>query len=110
MALLLFPFKFFIGFTPVLIPSALQMVAPNQIRAQLGAVFLFATGLIGVTGGPILPAFLSEYVFSGTNALPHALSVTATIIGPLTFAVTWLGLSQYRARYRDTNSTPNFPP
>lgn len=104
MALLLFPFKFFIGFTPVLIPAALQMVAPNQIRAQLGATFLFATGLIGVTGGPILPAFLSEYVFSGTNALPHALSVTATIIGPLTFAVTWLGLSQYRARYRDTNS------
>ncbi len=100
MAALLFPFKFFIGFTPVLIPSALQMVAPNHIRAQLGALFLFATGLIGVTGGPILPAFLSDYVFTGPNALPHALSVTAAIIGPLTFAVTWIGLKQYRDRYR----------
>lgn len=104
MALLLFPFKFFIGFTPVLIPSALQMVAPNQIRAQLGAVFLFTTGLMGVTGGPILPAFLSEYVFHGANALPHALAVTATIIGPLTFAISWLGLSQYRVRYREAHS------
>jgi MFS family permease len=103
MALLLFPFKFFIGFTPVLIPSALQMVAPNQIRAQLGAVFLFATGLVGVTGGPILPAFLSEYVFQGTHALPHALSATATIIGPVTFVISWLGLAQYRARYRQAH-------
>ena len=105
MAILLFPFKFFIGFTPVLIPSALQMVAPNQIRAQLGAVFLFATGLIGVTGGPILPAFLSEYAFHGPLALPHALAITATIIGPLTFAVTWIGLGQYRERYRLMLST-----
>ena len=104
MAMLLFPFKFFIGFTPVLIPSALQMVAPNQIRAQLGAVFLFATGLIGVTGGPILPAFLSEYAFHGPLALPHALSITAMIIGPLTFAVTWIGLGQYRDRYRVMHS------
>jgi hypothetical protein len=114
MALLLFPFKFFIGFTPVLIPSALQMVAPNHIRAQLGAVFLFCTGLVGITGGPILPAFLSEYVFSGPLALPHALSVTAMIIGPLTFLVSWLGLSQYRARYRSVHAGagagPSFKP
>jgi len=100
MAILLFPFKFFIGFTPVLIPSAIQMVAPNQIRAQLGALFLFATGLIGITGGPILPAFLSEYVFHGPLALPHALSATAVIIGPLTFVVSRLGLAQYRERYQ----------
>ena len=104
MAALLFPFKFFIGFTPVLIPSALQMVAPNQIRAQLGAIFLFATGLIGITGGPVLPAFLSQYVFHGPLALPHALSITAAIIGPLTFAVTWLGLGQYRDLYRVMHS------
>ncbi len=101
MAALLFPFKFFIGFTPVLIPAALQMVAPNNIRAQLGAIFLFATGLVGISGGPIIPAFLSDYVFSGSHALPHALSVTALVVGPLTFAVTRIGLKQYRQCYQD---------
>ena len=101
MAALLFPFKFFIGFTPVLIPAALQMVAPNNIRAQLGAIFLFATGLVGISGGPIIPAFLSDYVFSGAHALPHALSATALVVGPLTFAVTWIGLKQYRQCYQD---------
>ncbi len=104
MALLLFPFKFFIGFTPVLIPSALQMIAPNQIRAQLGAIFLFATGLIGITGGPILPAFLGDHVFTGPLALAHALSASAFVIGPLTFAITWIGLKQYRQRYREFHS------
>lgn len=109
MALLLFPFKFFIGFTPVLIPSALQMIAPNQIRAQLGAMFLFATGLVGITGGPILPAFLSDYVFKGPFALAHALSATAVIIGPLTFAITWIGLKQYRERYRNMHQGTTSP-
>jgi hypothetical protein len=36
-------------------------------------------------------------------ALAHALSATATIIGPLTFAVTWIGLKQYRQSYRDAH-------
>ncbi len=99
MAALLFPFKFFIGFVPVLIPSAIQMVAPNHLRGQLGAVFLFTTGLIGTSMGPILPAYLSDYVFTGTYALAHALAVTALIVGPLTFGLIWLGLRQYRDRY-----------
>ncbi|WP_343699671.1 MFS transporter [Caulobacter sp.] len=99
MAFMLFPFKFFIGFTPVLIPSALQMVAPNHLRAQLGAVFLFTTGIIGISMGPILPAFLSDFVFQGSRALPHALASAALVIGPLTFALLWVGLRQYRERF-----------
>jgi MFS family permease len=99
MAVCLFPFKFFIGFVPVLVPSAIQMVSPNHLRAQMGAVFLFTTGLIGTSMGPILPAFLSDYVFTGTHALPHALSVTAVIVGPVTFGLIWFGLKQYRQRY-----------
>ncbi len=101
MAFMLFPFKFFIGFTPVLIPSAIQMVAPNHLRAQLGAVFLFAVGIIGVSMGPILPAFLSDFVFSGDRALPHALATAAAVIGPVTFALLWVGMKQYRQRYQE---------
>jgi MFS family permease len=101
MAAMLFPFKFFIGFTPVLIPSAIQMVAPNHLRGQLGAVFLFAVGIIGVSMGPILPAFLSDFVFTGDRALPHALATAAAIIGPVTFVLLMLGMKQYRQRYQE---------
>lgn len=101
MAFMLFPFKFFIGFTPVLIPSAIQMVAPNHLRGQLGAVFLFAVGIIGVSMGPILPAFLSDFVFAGDRALPHALATAAAIIGPVTFVLLMLGMKQYRQLYQE---------
>lgn len=96
MAALLFCFKFFIGWTPVLIPSAIQMVAPNHLRGQLGAFFLFAVGIIGVSLGPIMPAFLSDFVFSGENSLRYALSTAAIIFGPLTFVLLWVGLKQFR--------------
>ena len=105
MAAFLIPYKFFIGFTPVLIPSAIQMVAPNHLRAQLGATFLLATGLFGVSMGPILPACLSDFVFTGARALPHALSTTALVLGPVTFGITWLGLKQYRERYAEVAQT-----
>ena len=37
MAAMLWPIKFLGGFVPVLIPSAIQMIAPNNMRAQLSA-------------------------------------------------------------------------
>ncbi len=102
MALWLIPLKFCVGFPPVLIPAAIQMAAPNQIRAQLGAVFLFTVGIIGVTCGPILPALLTDYVFHDDNALRYSLSISTGIMGPIAFGVLWLGLREYRQCYADT--------
>ncbi len=101
MAVLLFPLKFFVGFPPVLIPAAIQMAAPNQIRAQLGAIFLFTVGIIGVTCGPILPALLTDYVFHSDKALRYSLSISTGVMGPVAFCVLWLGLSDYRNCYAD---------
>lgn len=104
MALLLLPIKFCVGFTPVLIPSAIQMIAPNRLRGQLGAVFLFTVGIIGVTCGPILPAVFSDYLFEGRSALAHSLSLSALIVAPLAFVGLWVGLAQYRARYAEAQA------
>jgi MFS family permease len=101
MALLLIPIKFCVGFTPVLIPSAIQMIAPNRLRGQLGAVFLFTVGIIGVSCGPILPALFSDYVFKGASALRFSLSLSALIVGPVAFIGLSLGLKQYRQRYAE---------
>lgn len=99
MAALLFPFKFFVGFPPVLIPAALALVAPNRMRAQLGSVFLLTVSILGVTCGPILPAFLNDYVFKDESALGYSLAITAGVTGPIAFAILWMGLKQYRAVY-----------
>jgi len=101
MALCLLPLKFFVGFPPVLIPSAIQMVAPNRLRGQLGALFLFTVGIIGVSCGPILPALYTDYVFKSHDSLRYSLAWSTGLVGPCAFGVLWLGLRQYRARFQE---------
>lgn len=96
MALLLLPLKFFVGFPPVLIPSAIHMASPNRLRGQLGALFLFTVGIIGVSSGPILPALFTDYVFKNPDDLRYALAVSTGMVGPLAFVLLWVGLKQYR--------------
>jgi MFS family permease len=101
MAFMLFPFKFFIALNPVLVPSAIQMVAPNQLRAQLGALFLVCVGVLGLTLGPILPAAITDFVFRDDAALRYSLSLSAVIIGPPTFLAFRAGLEEYRQAFAD---------
>lgn len=98
MAALLFPIKFFGGFTPVLIPTAIQLVAPSALRAQLGAVFMLTVGIVGVSLGPILPALLNDYMFRDEMALHYSLSLSSGIITPIAFILLWIGLADYRRR------------
>jgi MFS family permease len=98
MAALLFPIKFFGGFGPVLIPSAIQLIAPSALRAQLGAVFMLTVGVIGISLGPIIPAFLNDYVFQDEMKLGSSLAVAALIVGPAAFILLRIGLGDYRRR------------
>jgi MFS family permease len=101
MSLLLLPFKFFVGFPPVLISSAIQMVAPNRLRGQLGALFLFAVGIIGVTCGPILPSLFTDYVFHDDASLKYSLTLSSVITLPIALSLLWLGLGEYRLSLQD---------
>lgn len=101
MAALLLPFKFFVGFPVVLIPAAISLVAPNRLRAQLGALFLLAVGIIGMSCGPLLPALFTDYVFRSHAALRYSLALSTGLIGPIAFATLWRGLREYRSCYQE---------
>jgi len=105
MALCLLPLKFFVGFPPVLIPSAIQMVAPNRLRGQLGAVFLFTVGIIGVSCGPLLPALFNDYVFRAHDFLRFSIAWSTGLVGPIAFIALWQGLAQYRSRFHEMAAT-----
>jgi MFS family permease len=98
MAAMLLPFKFLSGFPPVLITSAIQIVAPNRLRAQLGSIFLLSVGVIGVSAGPIIPALLTDHVFHDDHALKYSLALATAFVCPIAFGLLWLGLKQYRER------------
>lgn len=96
MALMLCPIKVFLGFTPMLIPAAIQMVSPPHLRARMGALFLLSTGLLGTSCGPLLPAFLGATLFPGADGLRLSLSVSAGIMMPLAMAALMWGAPQFR--------------
>jgi MFS family permease len=108
MGLMLLPLKFLGGFTPVLIPAAIQIVAPDRLRGQLGALFLFTTSIVGVTLGPVLPALINDFVLHDERALGLSLSVSALAVGPLAVLLLSIGLKEYRSRIAEVtrNETP----
>jgi MFS family permease len=71
------------------LPSAIAVLnelAPNQMRAQLSALFLFVINLIGLGLGATLVALGSDYIFTGETGLRYSLAVM-TPIGYLLSAI-----------------------
>ncbi|MFN3233534.1 MAG: spinster family MFS transporter [Alphaproteobacteria bacterium] len=76
--------------------AALQAVTPNQMRAQVSALYLFTVNLIGMGVGPGLVGFFTDFVFGDTNQLYLSLVLTAAItIPPAALLLAW-GLKHYR--------------
>ncbi len=76
--------------------AAIQLITPNHMRAQAGAVLLFLTNLIGLGLGPSVVAALTDFVFADPASLPYSLAVVAAVFCPLAAMVFYSGLSSYR--------------
>lgn len=64
------------------LPSAvavLNELAPNQMRGQLAALFIFCVNIVGLGFGATLVALASDYIFTGDTGLRYALALTTPI-------------------------------
>ncbi|NRB40816.1 MAG: MFS transporter [Pseudomonadales bacterium] len=77
--------------------AAIQIVTPNQMRAQASAVLLFFTNVFGLAVGPVIVGRLSSVVFSGDESLANALSVVAVVFCPLAVILFAVALKPYKA-------------
>lgn len=92
MALWMFaPLLFFVSFPFGPAATALQMITPARMRAQVSAVYLFVVNLTGIGFGGTATALLTDYVFRDPMKLHLAMASIAAIGG--TLAVVLLGLS-----------------
>lgn len=80
--------------------AALQLITPNRMRAQVSALFLFATSLFGLALGGSCIAFFTDYVFKDDYSLHYSMAVVALVFYPLAASVAWVGLSGYRQAQR----------
>jgi MFS family permease len=79
--------------------ASLQLILPNQVRGQIGAVQVFALNLFGLILGPALPALLSDYVFRDGLMIGWSLALTvggASILSAILFRATF---GPYRRDY-----------
>ena len=76
--------------------SALQQMAPNELRGQVGAVYLFTVNLIGIGLGPTFVALLTDYFFSDPAALRYSMSIVAGIATVAAAIALACGLRHFR--------------
>lgn len=88
---------FFMAFPQGLPSSALQIVTPNPLRAQMTAIYFFIGNLIANGFGPVIPALLTDYVFKDPAMLRYALAIVAAVVLPLSLIVLYFGFGAYRA-------------
>jgi MFS family permease len=77
--------------------AAIQLIAPAAIRAQLTAVYLFVSTLVGLGLGPVIVALLTDRVFGDPSELRYALLTVAVALPPVAALFLRAGLAPFRA-------------
>lgn len=84
--------------------AALQLVTPNGLRAQVSALLLFMTNLLGLGLGPLLVGGFNDHLFGSDQALGQSLALLGGLCCPLAAAWVWRGLPAYRAALAERGS------
>ncbi len=87
---------FFITFPIGLAPAILQAVTPNELRAQVSALYIFVVVFIALGLGPTIVAATSDYVFHDEMMIGRALAIVSWVVLPV--AVLLLRIAGPRAR------------
>jgi MFS family permease len=86
---------FFASFPVATSATGLQLMAPNQMRAQVTALFFLAMNLFGITLGSYLPALATDALFRDPLAVGYSMSLTCAIAAALGALVLRLGLHPF---------------
>jgi MFS family permease len=83
--------------------ASIQVIAPNQMRGQVIAFYLFIANILGTACGPTVVALFTDYVFRDEMKVGYSLSATVLIVTTITtvllyFAVRSFGGSLDRAK------------
>lgn len=81
--------------------AALQLSTPNEMRAQINALYLFTIAAIGGGLGPLLIALLTDFVAQSEAALRYVLVGFRLVLGPLDAWLIWMAIAPYGRAYRE---------
>jgi MFS family permease len=82
--------------------AAMQVVTPNEMRAQINAVYMFTVGVIGSGFGPTIIALVTDYLFHDESQLRYAMVTSTAVAMPIALFCTWRAMKAYGPLYRET--------
>jgi MFS family permease len=93
-----FPFHGYVAMGPM----AVNAVTPNQIRAQVSAVYLFTVNLIGLGLGPYLVPLISDHVLRDPMQIRWGLLIVVLVAGTIAALLLWRVRPIYRQQVAQT--------
>lgn len=82
--------------------TAFQEISPNQMRAQVTAIYFFAINLCGIGLGPTVVAAFTDKFFHNDAAVGNSLAAVIGVVTPLAALLLWLALGPYRKALADS--------
>ena len=86
---------FFTSFPLATSAAALQLMAPNQMRAQVTSLFFLSLSLVGITGGSTLVALCTDYVFKEPTMVGYSMAIMSASGAGLGAMLLGIGLKPF---------------
>ncbi len=80
--------------------AAMQIITPNQMRAQINAIYMITISVLGNGMGPVVTPLLTKYVFHGDSQLGLAMMTLAAVCTPISLICLILTVKPYGRLYR----------
>jgi MFS family permease len=99
---LLCAFVFCASIPIVAAPTTLQLLVPNQMRAQLSAGWMLALNIISTGAGPTLVGFITEYVLHDNMAVGTSIAIVCCISVPIAGLLLWTARRSFGSALKAT--------
>ena len=76
--------------------TSIQLIIPNRARAQVTAVYITLTTLVGLVVGPTVVGLLTDYVFKDPNQIRYSLALVVCLPAPIMFLLLRSAWRPYR--------------
>ncbi|HEY4213963.1 MAG TPA: MFS transporter [Steroidobacteraceae bacterium] len=76
--------------------SSIQLVVPNRARAQVTALYITLTTLVGLGVGPLVVGLMTDHVFRNPADIRYSLAVVVGVPAPLMFVLLLTAWRPYR--------------
>ena len=77
--------------------TAIQLITPNRARAQLTALYITITTLVGLAVGPVVVGVMTDYLFRDPADIRYSLSIVVGASAPVMFLLLTYARKPFRA-------------